>query len=156
MAVDIGGVVTPFLESGVQEVRMIETEGRKDKNAVECKKRKGSRLKQKARAKYRPANRIRQSKPPQSDRDNYPWEMDQGDGSPPCALLSSHNPDILVLSETMELSWSLDCAAILLNAAGFNVIGFKPYQFEAMWTKDVKSHWVVKRAWLSTGPPRSQ
>ena len=42
-----------------------------------------------------------------------------------------------------------DYAPILLNTTGITSIGYKPFQFEAIWAKDVWSHWVVQRAWNS-------
>ncbi|PON88156.1 Endonuclease/exonuclease/phosphatase [Trema orientale] len=49
-------------------------------------------------------------------------------------------PQARVLNITDSVS---DHCSILLNTDGEGNLGFKPFQFEAMWTLDVRSHWIV-------------
>lgn len=42
--------------------------------------------------------------------------------------------------------FSSDHQPIKLDTMGEKFGSFKPFKFEAMWARDVRSHWVVKRA----------
>lgn len=41
-----------------------------------------------------------------------------------------------------------DHCSIVLDTNGDNGGGIKPFHFEAIWTRDIRSHWVVKAAWM--------
>ena len=61
---------------------------------------------------------------------------------------SLYLPSVLSLSDCLS-----NHCLIVLDTLGEKDL-FKPFKFEAVWTHDIRSHWVIKHAWGSVFQPQ--